>query len=109
MVLGGHLKSTLYNTGYSYMISLPLAAIGAVTALLISGIIPDFTAMFGVLMLIGIVVTNAIVLIDRVKHNEQSMPIREALIEAATTRMRPIIMTALATICAMLPLVFGSH
>ncbi|GKU78445.1 efflux RND transporter permease subunit [Paenibacillus sp. L3-i20] len=91
------------------MISLPLAAIGAVTALLISGITPDFTAMFGALMLIGIVVTNAIVLIDRVKHNEQSMPIREALIEAATTRMRPIIMTALATICAMLPLVFGSH
>ncbi|MBH5316814.1 efflux RND transporter permease subunit [Paenibacillus sp. GSMTC-2017] len=91
------------------MISLPLAAIGAVTGLLISGVTPDFTAMFGALMLIGIVVTNAIVLIDRVKHNEQTMSIREALIEAATTRMRPIIMTALATICAMLPLVFGNH
>lgn len=91
------------------MISLPLAAIGAVTGLLLSGVTPDFTAMFGALMLIGIVVTNAIVLIDRVKQNEQSMPIREALIEAATTRMRPIIMTAVATISAMLPLVFGSH
>lgn len=91
------------------MISLPLAAIGAVTGLLISGVTPDFTAMFGALMLIGIVVTNAIVLIDRVKQNEQTMPIREALIEAATTRMRPIVMTAVATICAMLPLVFGSH
>lgn len=91
------------------MISLPLAAIGAVTGLLLSGVTPDFTAMFGALMLIGIVVTNAIVLIDRVKQNEQSMPIREALVEAATTRMRPIIMTAVATISAMLPLVFGSH
>ncbi|GGG89767.1 efflux RND transporter permease subunit [Paenibacillus radicis (ex Gao et al. 2016)] len=91
------------------MFSLPLAAIGAVIGLLISGITPDFTAMFGALMLIGIVVTNAIVLIDRVKQNETSMPIREALIEAATTRMRPIVMTAVATICAMLPLLFGSH
>lgn len=91
------------------MISLPLAAIGAVTGLLISGVTPDFTAMFGALMLIGIVVTNAIVLIDRVKQNELTMPIREALIEAATTRMRPIVMTAVATISAMLPLVFGSH
>lgn len=91
------------------MISLPLAAIGAVTGLLVSGVTPDFTAMFGALMLIGIVVTNAIVLIDRVKQNELTMPIREALIEAATTRMRPIVMTAVATISAMLPLVFGSH
>jgi len=91
------------------MISLPLAAIGAVTGLLVSGVTPDFTAMFGALMLIGIVVTNAIVLIDRVKQNELTMPIREALIEAATTRMRPIVMTAVATVSAMLPLVFGSH
>ncbi|WP_168122001.1 efflux RND transporter permease subunit [Paenibacillus sp. HB172176] len=91
------------------MISLPLATIGAVTGLMVSGVTPDFTAMFGALMLIGIVVTNAIVLIDRVKKNEETMTIREALIEAATTRMRPIIMTAVATISAMLPLVFGSH
>ncbi|SFD61076.1 hydrophobic/amphiphilic exporter-1, HAE1 family [Paenibacillus catalpae] len=91
------------------MFSLPLAAIGAIVGLLISGVTPDFTAMFGALMLIGIVVTNAIVLIDRVKQNEESMSIRDALVEAATTRMRPIVMTAVATICAMLPLVFGSH
>ncbi|AIQ14779.1 efflux RND transporter permease subunit [Paenibacillus durus] len=87
--------------------SLPLAAIGAVIGLLVSGVTPDFTAIFGALMLIGIVVTNAIVLIDRVKHNEEHMSIREALLEAAGTRMRPILMTAIATICAMLPLLFG--
>ncbi len=58
-------------------------------------------------MLIGIVVTNAIVLLDRIKHNEEHMNIREAIIEAAATRMRPILMTAIATICAMAPLVFG--
>ncbi|WP_308639007.1 efflux RND transporter permease subunit [Paenibacillus silvisoli] len=88
--------------------SLPLAAIGAVVGLLVTGISPDFTAVFGALMLVGIVVTNAIVLIDRVKQNELRMTIREALIEAAVTRARPILMTAIATISAMLPLVFGS-
>ena len=59
-------------------------------------------------MLICIVVTNAIVLIDRVKHNEEQMTIRDSLLEAAGTRMRPILMTAIATVGAMLPLVFGS-
>ncbi len=88
------------------LFSLPLAAIGAVLGILISGISVDITAMLGALMLIGIVVTNAIVLIDRVKQNEKTMIIREALVEAATTRMRPIMMTAVATICAMLPLLF---
>lgn len=90
------------------LFSLPLAAIGAVLGLLVSGINPDFTAMFGALMLIGIVVTNAIVLVDRIKQNEAHMPIREAILEAAATRMRPILMTAIATICAMLPLVFST-
>ncbi|MBW7473589.1 efflux RND transporter permease subunit [Paenibacillus oenotherae] len=90
------------------LFSLPLAAIGAIVGLLLSGVTPDFTAMFGGLMLIGIVVTNAIVLLDRVKQNEEHMSIRDALIEASATRMRPIIMTAVATISAMLPLVFGT-
>ncbi|QFF99887.1 AcrB/AcrD/AcrF family protein [Psychrobacillus glaciei] len=84
--------------------SLPLAAIGAILGVLISGIPVDITALLGALMLIGIVVTNAIVLLDRVKQNEQKMIIRDALVEATATRMRPIFMTAIATICAMLPL-----
>ncbi|MEK5208065.1 efflux RND transporter permease subunit [Psychrobacillus sp. FSL H8-0510] len=84
--------------------SLPLAAIGAILGILISRISLDITALLGALMLIGIVVTNAIVLLDRVKQNEQKMIIRDALVEAAATRMRPIFMTAIATICAMLPL-----
>ncbi|MBC8081449.1 MAG: efflux RND transporter permease subunit, partial [Gorillibacterium sp.] len=90
------------------MFSLPLAAIGAIVALVVSGVTPDFTALFGALMLIGIVVTNAIVLIDRIKQNEEHMSIREAILEAAGTRMRPILMTAIATICAMIPLLFGN-
>lgn len=86
--------------------SLPLAAIGAILGILISRISVDITALLGALMLIGIVVTNAIVLIDRVRQNEEKMSIREALVEASATRMRPIFMTAVATICAMLPLLF---
>jgi len=84
--------------------------IGAVLGLIVTGVTPDFTAIFGVVMLVGIVVTNAIVLIDRVKHNEtdKKMTIRESLLEAAGIRMRPILMTAIATVGAMLPLVFGS-
>lgn len=89
------------------MFSLPLAAIGAIVALIISGVTPDFTALFGALMLIGIVVTNAVVLIDRIKQNEAHMSIRESILEATGTRMRPILMTAIATVCAMLPLLFG--
>ncbi|MCC3355364.1 efflux RND transporter permease subunit [Bacillus sp. REN16] len=88
------------------LFSLPLAAIGAILGIVVSGISVDITALLGALMLIGIVVTNAIVLLDRVKQNEQKMTIREALIEATATRMRPIFMTAVATICAMLPLLF---
>jgi multidrug efflux pump subunit AcrB len=86
--------------------SLPLAAIGVILGILISRISVDITALLGALMLIGIVVTNAIVLIDRVRQNEEKMSIREAIIEATATRMRPIMMTAVATISAMIPLLF---
>jgi multidrug efflux pump subunit AcrB len=87
--------------------SLPFAAVGAIVAMMVTGTSFDVTSIFGFLMLIGIVVTNAIVLIDRVRQNEEKMPIRESLLEAAATRTRPIIMTAVATICAMLPLVIS--
>lgn len=88
------------------LFSLPLAAIGAILGLLISRISVDITALLGALMLIGIVVTNAIVLLDRVKQNEEKMILRDALIEAAAIRMRPILMTAVATISAMVPLLY---
>lgn len=92
------------KTPIAILCSLPLAAIGAILGIVISRISVDITSLLGALMLIGIVVTNAIVLLDRVKQNERTMIIRDALIEATTSRMRPIFMTAVATICAMLPL-----
>lgn len=89
------------------MFSLPFAAVGAIVGMMVTNTPFDVTSIFGMLMLIGIVVTNAIVLIDRVKQNEQKMTLRESLLEAASTRMRPILMTAVATICAMLPLLIS--
>lgn len=93
---------------FAILFSLPFIVIGAMVALLISGETLNVSALMGVLMLIGIVVTNAIVLIDRVIHKErEGLSTREALLEAGATRLRPILMTALATIGALLPLVLG--
>lgn len=93
---------------FTILFSLPFIVIGAMVGLLIGGETLNVSALMGVLMLIGIVVTNAIVLIDRVIHKErEGLSTREALLEAGATRVRPILMTALATIGALLPLVLG--
>ncbi|MFS0859583.1 efflux RND transporter permease subunit [Paenibacillus taichungensis] len=93
---------------FAILFSLPFTIIGIMVGLFVAGGTLDVSAMMGGLMLIGIVVTNAIVLIDRVIHKEkEGMPTREALLEAGATRLRPILMTALATIGALLPLVTG--
>ncbi|AIQ71402.1 efflux RND transporter permease subunit [Paenibacillus graminis] len=93
---------------FAILFSLPFTVIGALVALLLAGETLNVSALMGALMLIGIVVTNAIVLIDRVIHKEkEGMSTRQALLEAGATRLRPILMTALATIGALLPLVTG--
>ncbi len=91
------------------LFTLPLAVIGSILGIIVSRMPIDIGAMIGALLLIGIVVTNAIVLLDRVRQNEKTMTIREALLEASATRFRPIVMTALATIFAMIPLLFGKE
>lgn len=93
---------------FTILFSLPYTVIGVVLALVITGETLSVPSMIGLLMLIGIVVTNAIVLVDRVINNErEGMEMKEALIEAGGTRIRPILMTALATIGALIPLLFG--
>jgi HAE1 family hydrophobic/amphiphilic exporter-1 len=93
---------------FAVLFSLPFIIIGAMIALLLAGETINVSALMGVLMLIGIVVTNAIVLVDRVIHKErEGLSTREALLEAGATRLRPILMTALATIGALLPLITG--
>ena len=95
---------------FSILFSLPFTVIGVLVALWIAGEPLSVSALIGVLMLIGIVVTNAIVLIDRVIHMERAgLTTREALIEGGVTRLRPILMTALATIGALIPLAIGAE
>lgn len=93
---------------FAILFSLPFTVIGGLLALYVSGATLSVSAMIGALMLIGIVVTNAIVLIDRVIHQEkEGLSTREALLEGGMTRLRPILMTALATIGALAPLAVG--
>lgn len=93
---------------FTILFSLPFTIIGVGLSLVITGETISVPSLIGMLMLIGIVVTNAIVLIDRVINNEKSdMDMKTALIEAGGTRIRPILMTAIATIGALVPLLFG--
>ncbi|MEU7748214.1 efflux RND transporter permease subunit [Nonomuraea sp. NPDC049158] len=90
------------------LVSIPFAATGAIGLLLITGTSLGLAAMIGLLMLVGIVVTNAIVLLDLInQYRGQGMPLHEAVVEGGRNRLRPILMTALATIFALLPMALG--
>ena len=94
---------------FAILFSLPFAVIGSFVGLLIVGETISVSVMMGLLMLIGIVVTNAIVLVDRIIHMErEGLTMREAVLEAGATRLRPILMTAIATVGALIPLAIGS-
>ncbi len=96
------------STPFVIMFSLPLAAIGSIVALYVTGRPLGVSAMIGILMLVGIVVTNAIVLLDLVEQYERrGYSTHDALIQGGRTRVRPIIMTAIATIIALMPLALG--
>lgn len=90
------------------LVSIPFAATGALGLLIVTGTPMGVPAMIGMLMLIGIVVTNAIVLIDLVnQYRAQGYGVVEAVVEGGRHRLRPILMTALATIFALLPMALG--
>jgi HAE1 family hydrophobic/amphiphilic exporter-1 len=90
------------------LVSVPFAATGALLMLLVTGTPLGVPALIGVLMLIGIVVTNAIVLIDLVnQYRERGLPVAEAVTEGARKRLRPIVMTAAATVLALTPMAVG--
>ncbi|MEV0146765.1 MULTISPECIES: efflux RND transporter permease subunit [unclassified Nonomuraea] len=90
------------------LVSIPFAATGAVGLLVATGTALGVPALIGMLMLIGIVVTNAIVLIDLInQYRDQGLGIVEAVIEGGRRRLRPILMTAVATICALTPMALG--
>ena len=93
---------------FAILFSLPFAVIGSWVGLWATDQTISVSVMMGLLMLIGIVVTNAIVLVDRIIHMERDgLTMREAILEAGATRLRPILMTAIATIGAMVPMALG--
>ncbi|MGO4785650.1 efflux RND transporter permease subunit [Cryobacterium sp. W22_MBD10_FK3] len=90
------------------LVSVPFAATGAIALQVATGIPLGVASLIGVLMLIGIVVTNAIVLVDLVnQYRRRGQSVFDALVHGASRRLRPILMTALATIFALLPMAVG--
>lgn len=90
------------------LVSVPFAATGAIALQLVSGIPLGVASLIGVLMLIGIVVTNAIVLVDLINQlRTRGEPLRDAVFHGSSRRLRPILMTALATIFALTPMALG--
>ena len=92
------------------MVSVPLAIIGVVPTLLLTGTSLNIQSLMGVVMLIGIVVNNAIVLVDYINlmRREHKLDVREAVLQSGKLRLRPILMTTATTVLGMLPLSFGT-
>lgn len=95
------------------LVSVPFAATGAIALLLVTGVPLGLPSLIGMLMLVGIVVTNAIVLIDLINQYRQprnglpGMNVADAITHGARQRLRPILMTALATVFALTPMALG--
>ena len=90
------------------LISIPFAATGALGLLLLTDTPLGVPALIGMLLLVGVVVTNAIVLIDLInQYRKQGKSIKQSIMDGSRQRLRPIVMTALATIFALSPLAFG--
>ena len=90
------------------LISIPFAATGALGLLLITDTPLGVPSLIGMLLLVGVVVTNAIVLIDLInQYRKQGRPIQQAIMDGSRQRLRPILMTALATIFALTPMALG--
>ena len=95
------------------LVSVPFAATGAVALLVVTGVPLGLPSLIGMLMLVGIVVTNAIVLIDLInqyrqpRNGEPGMSVADAITHGARQRLRPILMTALATVFALTPMALG--
>lgn len=90
------------------MMCIPLSLIGCVGLVFLTGRPMSIVGLMGFLMLIGIAVNNGIYLVDGTDQLRQTMPLGDALVEAGTTRLRPILMTTLTTIISMVPMMFST-
>ncbi len=103
LVMASQFESLLHP--FVILFTIPLALVGAVLALLLTRSPVSVVVFIGLILLVGLVVKNAIILIDKVNQlREAGVPKREALVEGARSRLRPIIMTTLCTLFGFLPL-----
>lgn len=106
MVLAAEFESFVHP--FTIMLSLPFSLIGAILGLLLSAKTINIMSLIGVIMLMGLVTKNAILLVDYTNQlRGNGVPIKEALLQAGSVRLRPILMTTMAMIFGMLPVALG--
>jgi HAE1 family hydrophobic/amphiphilic exporter-1 len=107
MVMAGQFES--FRDPFIVLFSIPMAVIGVVLTMILTGTIFSMQAFIGCIMLAGIVVNNAILLVDytNLMRREEEMPLFKAITIAGSRRLRPILMTTLTTVLGLLPLSFG--
>ncbi len=106
MVMASQFESLIHP--FTILLTIPLAGVGAIWAFLLLGKSLSIMAYIGMIMLAGIAVNDSIILVDAINQfKAQGFSLRESIISAGENRIRPIIMTSLTTILALLPLTFG--
>jgi HAE1 family hydrophobic/amphiphilic exporter-1 len=106
LVMASQFESLIHP--FVILFTIPLALVGAVLALFVTGTTINIVAFIGVIMLAGIVVNNAIVLVDLINQlRAQGMERIDAILEAGSARLRPILMTSLTTALGLLPMALG--
>lgn len=102
VVMSAQFESPKFS--FMVMTTIPFSLVGSFGLLKITGVTISMTSILGFLILVGTVVNNGILYVDTVNQYRMSMSLQEALIEAGATRLRPILMTSLTTILAMIPM-----
>lgn len=105
VVMSAQFESPKFS--FMVMTTIPFSLVGSFGLLKLTGVSISMTSILGFLILVGTVVNNGILYVDTVNQNRMTMPLKEALIEAGATRLRPILMTSLTTILSMLPMAFA--
>lgn len=107
MVMASQFESLLHP--FVILLTIPLAGVGAVLLLWTLRMPFNIMSMIGIIILVGIAVNDSIILVDRINQNRRAgMDIPSAIIDAGQTRIRPILITSITTILALLPLTFGT-
>ena len=106
MVLASQFESLLHP--FTILLTIPLAVVGAILLFFLTGTTINMMGVIGIVMLVGIAVNNSIILVDRINQlKADGTGLTDAIVQAGQQRIRPIIMTTLTTILALLPMTFS--